>query len=213
MVEQYSKIQPIAEVIQNRLGVEIAWIDPPGCFRPKVGAQLCSLEAVKQPEAEHTAELAELRTVTDAARLRANIASDAFKIASAENSRLQQNLANAVRILAAVHATIYPQLAAAEDGTTYRFNAPNPHDYLQALGDTIRAIPEKINALTPISEMVTIRRSSLSTIVTALEHEGDEGSPFHMHDVSGIWDNDMGDKAGTPCEECAAFNELREALK
>lgn len=43
----------------------------------------------------------------------------------------------------------------------------------------------------------------------------DQGrGPGHCHAIPGIWDNDSsnGDKAGTPCDWCALWSEVRAAL-
>lgn len=54
-----------------------------------------------------------------------------------------------IELLSAIHMRIYPQLTTDGDGKTYRFNAPNPHDYLQALADCIRAIPAELETTAP----------------------------------------------------------------
>jgi hypothetical protein len=37
-------------------------------------------------------------------------------------------------------------------------------------------------------------------------------TPYHSHEVRGIWDWDNGPKANKPCRECAAWDGLRALL-
>ncbi len=50
------------------------------------------------------------------------------------------------------------------------------------------------------------------TRVEILEEDVGGDAPGHSHDVRGIWDSDNGDLAGKPCEWCAAWTSLRDAL-
>lgn len=38
------------------------------------------------------------------------------------------------------------------------------------------------------------------------KHHRDGNAPGHGHKVAGVWDDDNGDKAGTPCEWCGVWN-------
>jgi len=52
---------------------------------------------------------------------------------------------HAIKILSRIHMVIYPMLTKLEKGTTLAFRPPNPHEYIQAISDRIRAIPDEIN--------------------------------------------------------------------
>lgn len=64
-----------------------------------------------------------------------------------ENAKLQKQVESLAAWLSGIHMAIYPQLTQAPDGKTYRFVAPDPHEYLQALADRIRSIPEELAAI------------------------------------------------------------------
>lgn len=52
-------------------------------------------------------------------------------------------------------------------------------------------------------------RSALRDIVDELDDGLDADGPGHSHEVSGVWDRDNGAKAGTKCEWCAKWNQIR----
>jgi len=52
-----------------------------------------------------------------------------------------------VRLLAGIHGLLYPAPRKLEDGRVFVFRPPNPHEYLQALSDRIRALPDELEKL------------------------------------------------------------------
>jgi hypothetical protein len=60
----------------------------------------------------------------------------------------------AVKILAGIHAVIYPAIVKLADGRAFAFNSPLLHEQMQALSDRIRAIPDELalSTATPAGE-------------------------------------------------------------
>lgn len=55
-------------------------------------------------------------------------------------------------------------------------------------------------------------RAMLDAYAATYYWDPSEGNcPSHGHDVPGVWDRNNGDKAGTQCELCAAWNALLAA--
>ena len=51
----------------------------------------------------------------------------------------------AVRLLAGIHALLYPPRFTDNDGRTWQFKSPHPDDQMQELSDRIRALPDDLN--------------------------------------------------------------------
>lgn len=68
------------------------------------------------------------------------------EVLRAERDHTRACLDNAVKLLAGIHALLYPAPITTEDGSTmvFRPKDPNPHDVLQALSDRIRALPDEL---------------------------------------------------------------------
>lgn len=69
---------------------------------------------------------------------------NALEIALIERDHARRQFDYMTRVLAKIYERIYPKLVTTEDGRTFRFTAPDPHLFLQALGDEIRAIPDSL---------------------------------------------------------------------
>ena len=54
---------------------------------------------------------------------------------------------NAVKLLTSIHSCIYPNAVKMKDGRLMVFRPENPHEYMQALSDRIRALPDEIDAI------------------------------------------------------------------
>ena len=60
-----------------------------------------------------------------------------------EKAHIQARYDHAIKILTAIHSATYPKLVEHE-GKTFAFRPENPHMFMQALSDRIRAIPDEI---------------------------------------------------------------------
>lgn len=70
-----------------------------------------------------------------------------LEIAYAERDAARASRDRAVRLLAGIHGLLYPAPRKLEDGRVFVFRPPNPHEYLQALSDRIRELPDEIAKL------------------------------------------------------------------
>lgn len=49
----------------------------------------------------------------------------------------------------------------------------------------------------------------LAELVSTWNVEADHGSPQHCHQVPGLWDGDSTHPKGSPCRECALYDQVR----
>lgn len=75
------------------------------------------------------------------------------------------------------------------------------------LGET-RALAREVEAL---EAKLAAVREALAVVLRGDPDRrpwpGDRGNaPGHAHQIAGVWDDDNGDRAGTPCEWCAAWH-------
>lgn len=68
------------------------------------------------------------------------------EILRAERDHARARVDNAVKLLASIHSCMYPMAVKAGDGRLMVFRPENPHEYMQALSDRIRAIPDEMEA-------------------------------------------------------------------
>lgn len=66
---------------------------------------------------------------------------------AAERIRGEARYARAIRILAGIHAMLYPPRFTDNDGRTWQFKSPIAEEQLQELSDRIRAIPDELDAI------------------------------------------------------------------
>lgn len=59
-----------------------------------------------------------------------------------ETERL--NHRRVVEVLANIHGLLYPPLTKTPDGKTWAFRPDDPHEWMQAISDRIREIPDEI---------------------------------------------------------------------
>jgi hypothetical protein len=65
----------------------------------------------------------------------------------AERDHARACVDNAARLLTSIHSLLYPAPLKMTDGRTMVFRPENPHDYMQALSDRIRALPDELAAI------------------------------------------------------------------
>ncbi len=53
----------------------------------------------------------------------------------------------------------------------------------------------------------------LAELVSTWNVEADHGSPQHCHQVPGLWDGDSIHPKGSPCRECALYDQVRSHVK
>jgi hypothetical protein len=63
-------------------------------------------------------------------------------LAERDHARIQ--LEHAVRVLTGIYGLLYPAPIKLEDGRTMVFRPENPHEFMQALSDRIRALPDEL---------------------------------------------------------------------
>lgn len=63
-----------------------------------------------------------------------------------ERDHARARMESAVKLLAGIHALLYPPPVKTADGKTmvFRPTSPDPHEILQELSDRIRALPDKL---------------------------------------------------------------------
>lgn len=64
-----------------------------------------------------------------------------------EIHRMWVNYERAVKILASIHALLYPPVVTDANGQTWKFKSPFSEGQMQELSDRIRAIPDELAAL------------------------------------------------------------------
>lgn len=77
-------------------------------------------------------------------RHRADVMSDLLSAAEKERDNANQRYSSAVRLLAGIHALLYPPRLAGHDGRTWQFKSPLAEEQMQELSDRIRALPDEI---------------------------------------------------------------------
>jgi hypothetical protein len=75
---------------------------------------------------------------------RADVMSDLLSAAEKERDNANQRYSSAVRLLAGIHALLYPPRLAGHDGRTWQFKSPLAEEQMQELSDRIRALPDEI---------------------------------------------------------------------
>ena len=68
------------------------------------------------------------------------------RVLRAERDQARVRVESAVNLLTAIHSCMYPSAVKMEDGRLMVFRPENPHEYLQALSDRIRALPDELVA-------------------------------------------------------------------
>lgn len=68
------------------------------------------------------------------------------KVLRAERNQARVHVDSAVKLLTGIYSCIYPPAVKLEDGCLMVFKPKNPHEYLQALSDHIRALPDEMVA-------------------------------------------------------------------
>lgn len=68
------------------------------------------------------------------------------EVLRAERDQARARVDSAVKLLTGIHSCMYPSAMKMEDGRSMVFRPENPHEYLQALSDRIRAIPDEMVA-------------------------------------------------------------------
>lgn len=68
------------------------------------------------------------------------------EVLRAERDQARARVDNAVNLLTGIHSCMYPSAVKMEDGRLMVFRPENPHEYLQALSDRIRSLPDEMVA-------------------------------------------------------------------
>ena len=64
----------------------------------------------------------------------------------AERDQARARVDSTVKLLTGIHSCMYPGAVKMEDGRLIVFRPENPHEYMQALSDRIRALPYEMAA-------------------------------------------------------------------
>lgn len=70
-----------------------------------------------------------------------------LEITRAERDRARASLERAVHLLTGIRGLLYPAPITTAEGKTFVFRPDNPHEFMQALSDRIRAIPDELEKL------------------------------------------------------------------
>ena len=68
------------------------------------------------------------------------------RVLRAERDKARARVDRAVTLLTSIHSCMYPSAVKMENGRLMVFRPENPHEYLQALSDRIRALPDEMVA-------------------------------------------------------------------
>lgn len=90
---------------------------------------------VRSDHLEHFADLVRAR---DARRI---------EVLQHERDHARAQFESAVRLLTGIHSLLYPAPVKMDDGRTMVFRPENAHEFMQALSDRIRAMPDELAAL------------------------------------------------------------------
>ena len=63
-----------------------------------------------------------------------------------ERDHARARLDNAVKLLSGIYSLLYPAPVTTPDGRTMVLRPENPHEFMQALSDRIRALPDEMVA-------------------------------------------------------------------
>ena len=63
-----------------------------------------------------------------------------------ERDHARAQLDSAVKLLTGIHNLLYPAQVTTQDGRTMVFRPGNSHEFMQALSDRIRALPDEMSA-------------------------------------------------------------------
>ena len=64
-----------------------------------------------------------------------------------ERDQARARVDRAVELLTSIHSCMYPNAVKMADGRLMVFRPENPHEYMQALSDRIRALPDELEKL------------------------------------------------------------------
>ena len=68
------------------------------------------------------------------------------EVLRAERDQARARVDGAVKLLTGIHSCMYPSAVKMEDGRLMVFRPENPHEYMQALSDRMRALPDEMVA-------------------------------------------------------------------
>ena len=68
------------------------------------------------------------------------------EVLRAERDQARARVDSAVKLLTSIHSCMYPSAVKMGDGRLMFFRPENPHEYLQALSDRIRTLPDEMVA-------------------------------------------------------------------
>lgn len=74
------------------------------------------------------------------------------EVLRAERDQARARVDYTMKVLFRIHSCMYPRAVKMEDGRLMAFRPENPHEYMQALSDRIRAIPDELAQVPPQSD-------------------------------------------------------------